>query len=150
MTHRILLILLLVLGIKTIPTFADDCWSWGEPKYCGEFNSQMREIAEDVKHCMGEHHLVLHLPRIVILKSTNFYCEEQLAVGCTNGVNWIVVAFQPPIEFFRTLRHEIIHYILHVTGRMDDKHRNWQFFSEKCINRQTQVEKDLIKRVEEK
>ena len=150
MTHRILLILPLVLGITTPPAFAENCWSWGEPKYCGEFNSWMREIAEDVKRCMGEYHLVLHLPKIVILKAPTFYCYGKLSMGCTDGIYWIVVGRQLPKEFFRTLRHEIVHHILQVTGRKDDEHGNWQYFSQKCINRQTTLERDVIKKVEEK
>lgn len=151
MRETVLALYLLILFSS--PTFAYDCWSWGEPSYCGEIPQEFRAIAEDVKRCMGWYHLELNLPQIVIIKSQRFYCDKVQAVGCTLFPDWIVLAGGWGFEIeFKILRHEVVHYILGVTQRVypseNSSHEDWQFFSEKCIDRKTQFEQQMIDREE--
>lgn len=132
--------------------YAYDCWSWGEPAYCGEFSPSLRAIAEDVKKCMSENHLNLYLPQLVILKAQRFDCDGVQAVGCTLFPDWIIIASGWGYQNeFKILRHELVHYILWVTGHPTENasHEDWQFFSEKCINRTTSYEQEMIEQQEE-
>jgi hypothetical protein len=142
---------LYILSLCSSPTFAYDCWSWGEPFYCGEFPQEFRLIVEDVKTCMSENHLDLHLPELVMSKSRSFECDGEQAIGCTLFPDWIVMAggWGAKNEF-KILRHEIVHYILWVTGHPTENasHEDWQFFSEKCIDRTTPFERDMINKEE--
>lgn len=151
MRRTVLVLCLLILFSH--PSLAYDCWSWGEPAYCGEFPQEERAIAEDVKKCMGQYHLELYLPQIVVIKPKLFYCGQVKAVGCTLFPDWIVVAGGWGVRNeYKILRHELVHYINGVTQHVypseNSSHEDWQFFSEKCIDRTTPFEWEMIDKEE--
>lgn len=148
------LLALCILSLFSSPALAYDCWSWGEPSYCGQFPPDFVPIAQDVKKCMSENHLALQLPILVILKANFFYCEDgEPCQGETIFPYSIVVADTQDIALnFQILRHELVHYILWAAGHPQGTeygyhiadHEDWQFFSEKCIYRTTPYEREMI------
>jgi hypothetical protein len=151
---RTAVIVLWILILFSCPSLAYNCWSWGEPSFCGQFPPDFVQIAQDVKKCMSENHLALQLPILVILKANYFYCVDgEPCQGETIFPYSIVIADTQDIALnFQILRHELVHYILWAAGHPQGteygyhiaNHDDWQFFSGKCIYRTTPYEREMI------